>query len=1156
MPATSRRLAAPAAALLIAVMTAAPGWSSGDHSGGPRQPAGKERLTPDRTADGGYLSEALPLIGAPAWHQNGYTGSGLRVGIIATGFNGATDLVGKELPSAELVHSSQFGTPARPEPATGTPVAEVVHDVAPGTELYLAAVAITEVDVSAAVSWFHDEGVDIVLSLPHVYFSGPGDGTGWFQDLIEASAADHGTLWIVPAGDARFKHWQGKSRDLDGNGLVDTTGEDDRLLLESCRSHSQSLRPGEFLEVYLVWNDWDDSMVQTFPLTLTRTDSVTGETSVESSVLRRVARDVPYLRLGTPLSERGIYGLEISTSSRSFGDTADLELFVTTPGLCITEGSSEGSLLQPADTERALAVADSSLAGSVQDSSVGPTNGPGGQLDGGRLKPDITGYSGVSTASSAGRPVSGTDIAAAHVAGAAALVWQGYPELDAATVRELLEDRAVDADDTPDVFTGHGTVFIGDPPPSLPCPSALSTRSVVMGPEGGHGEVAVEGDPYCEWSALSHAPWITVDDSPQRGSAVVGYVVAPNPGAAERAGAITIGGPRLTVVQDGRGCVYSLSTGSAEVDAGPGQGELTITTDDGCGWTAISDVPWLRITDGASGLGPGTVTYRVEANPWPEPRSGRITIGGLTYTVTQGSGAPDSDCIDDTDTLCLLGDRFAVEVSWSSQYDGRSGRGRTIPHSDNTGFFWFFDRSNVELIVKILDGTRVNGSFWLFFGGLSDVEYTITVTDTVTGAVRDYRNEPGQLCGQADTTAFRGSEALASSAASSTTMAGSATPTTNAFTSCGTAFYDDGTSGGAVWFGGGHAGDPDSLLAVRIALDDFGFAPGATVLTGFCAGNSIDYGGPWPNEVFVHPDLDGRPDPSVVLGHGTIVTGNGTGAAEVALDPPVTVTDDVWLVLRGDPQWEGYDINLEHDGGPGTGHSWVSASGYAGLQPMTVDGAPDGADLVLRADLAPLGQSDLEAAFDWSPEAPRVGDRIRFTDLSAGTVRAWSWSFGDGSSSTEREPDHVYATSGEFTVRLTVSGPGGSDDAFATVHVREASTSDCFEDWSTTCLLGGRFRVRVRWHDQRRQRDGQATAEPMTDSTSRFWFFDSDNIELVVKVLDASGVNRHFWVLYGALSDVEYWVEVQDMATGANRIYHNPPGRICGRADSGAFPSD
>ena len=71
--------------------------------------------------------------------------------------------------------------------------------------------------------------------------------------------------------------------------------------------------------------------------------------------------------------------------------------------------------------------------------------------------------------------------------------------------------------------------------------------------------------------------------------------------------------------------------------------------------------------------------------------------------------------------------------------------------------FWFFDPANYELIVKILDGRPVNGAFWVFLGGLSDVAYDVEVIDTVGGSVRTYSNPRGTLASRADTSAFQSS---------------------------------------------------------------------------------------------------------------------------------------------------------------------------------------------------------------------------------------------------------------------------------------------------------------------------------------------------------------------------------------------------------------
>jgi hypothetical protein len=58
----------------------------------------------------------------------------------------------------------------------------------------------------------------------------------------------------------------------------------------------------------------------------------------------------------------------------------------------------------------------------------------------------------------------------------------------------------------------------------------------------------------------------------------------------------------------------------------------------------------------------------------------------------------------------------------------------------DTGYFWFFDSSNVEIVIKVLDGCTLNGHHWVFAGGLTNVKVTITVTDTANGIQKVYEN--------------------------------------------------------------------------------------------------------------------------------------------------------------------------------------------------------------------------------------------------------------------------------------------------------------------------------------------------------------------------------------------------------------------------------
>jgi len=103
--------------------------------------------------------------------------------------------------------------------------------------------------------------------------------------------------------------------------------------------------------------------------------------------------------------------------------------------------------------------------------------------------------------------------------------------------------------------------------------------------------------------------------------------------------------------------------------------------------------------------------------------------------------------------LCLLGNRFRVSVRWHTP-QGATGDGGAAAVTDETGTFWFFDPRNVELMVKVLDGRAVSGKYWFFYGALSDVQYDLTVTDTVTGSSKQYHNRQGNLCGLGDTNAL------------------------------------------------------------------------------------------------------------------------------------------------------------------------------------------------------------------------------------------------------------------------------------------------------------------------------------------------------------------------------------------------------------------
>ncbi len=116
------------------------------------------------------------------------------------------------------------------------------------------------------------------------------------------------------------------------------------------------------------------------------------------------------------------------------------------------------------------------------------------------------------------------------------------------------------------------------------------------------------------------------------------------------------------------------------------------------------------------------------------------------------------------------------------------------------------------------------------------------------------------------------------------------------------------------------------------------------------------------------------------------------------------------------------------------------------------------------------------------------------------------------------------------------------------------ATAPCVDTTNVLCLNDGRFRVELRF---RRSNDveGLGTdANLRTNDAAVFWFFNASNLELLIKVLDACGVNDHYWVFVAAATNVELHLTVTDTQTGQVRTYFNPLGRaVLPVQDTSAF---
>jgi hypothetical protein len=192
------------------------------------------------------------------------------------------------------------------------------------------------------------------------------------------------------------------------------------------------------------------------------------------------------------------------------------------------------------------------------------------------------------------------------------------------------------------------------------------------------------------------------------------------------------------------------------------------------------------------------------------------------------------------------------------------------------------------------------------------------------------------------------------------------------------------------------------------------------------------------------------------------------------------------------------------------------------------------------------------------PEVEVPGEIFLRIFTAAGTAAAPPMRVNLTPGAAQRAPSAAVLASGDVAVAWWTELPVPpilppdcflSDGVFARV-----LSVDCLPGAGDLCLgEGERFRVHVTWQDPFNGGSGFGRPFPLTEDTGGFWFFDPDNLELTVKVIDGRRVNEHFWFFYGALTNVEYQITVTDRETGATRVYENPPRVFGSFGDTRAF---
>ena len=402
---------------------------------------------------GDIVIESLGMLNVPAWHAAGFTGQGIKIGVLDMGFNTYRSFLGGELPENVTVRSFISGAEIdNTDTEHGAACAEIIHDIAPDAELFFAAYE-TDVEQFQAIDWLVSQGVNIIShSAGSIY--GPMDGTGP-QALKVDEVVSGGILWVNSAGNMGEAHYRGAFVDKDADGFHEFKPGDELL----------GFIPDGRIAVALNWDAWATGD-EDYDLYIMNEDKdiVVSSKNIQDGAGDEAAEFISYFFI-----DNGPYYLAFY--ARRYTRPAVFDLYVYNAAK-MEYTNAEYSITTPADSSSAITVGATLWSDDALEdySSQGPSHDE-------RTKPDISAPAGVSSAVY-GEEFFGTSASAPHVAGAAALVWQAHPEFSVQQVSQYLKDQAKDLGPAGlDSQFGYGRLQLGEavgagaPPPTAETPT-------------------------------------------------------------------------------------------------------------------------------------------------------------------------------------------------------------------------------------------------------------------------------------------------------------------------------------------------------------------------------------------------------------------------------------------------------------------------------------------------------------------------------------------------------------------------------------------------------------------------------------------------------------------------------------------------------------
>ncbi|MYC07848.1 MAG: S8 family serine peptidase [Chloroflexi bacterium] len=439
-------------------------------------------MIPPEALQGSIVSEGAALHGAPAWNAAGFTGVGVKIGIIDVGFEGFASLMGSEVPATvqtrcyhDLGMYTSDLSDCEYDSRHGTAVTEAVFDIAPDATYYISNPGSWS-DLQSATQWMVANDVDVINHSVTWIWHGRGDGISPFASgplTTVDIAVDGGIIWVNSAGNSATDTWYGTFNDPDGDNVHSFESGDE--------CNNITLDPGDVILVQLRWGDIWMGASRDLDLTLNRVTS-SGNFPVASSTDNQFG-DIEHIPLELFVyasEEGGEYCLTVNQWGARRPEWLQMQAWRIRE---LEHHTNSYSITSPAESKNPgmLAVG----ATRYSDTSTIEFFSSQGPTPDGRIKPEIVGVDGGQTAayrsgeSPEGR-FYGTSQAAPHIAGLAALVKQQNPDYTPAQIADYLKSNAEARGSVPNNTWGYGFAKLpSDVTSIIPTPTSTPTATPI-----------------------------------------------------------------------------------------------------------------------------------------------------------------------------------------------------------------------------------------------------------------------------------------------------------------------------------------------------------------------------------------------------------------------------------------------------------------------------------------------------------------------------------------------------------------------------------------------------------------------------------------------------------------------------------------------------